>query len=330
MFEAGVAFPVAALLALASSFVMVSRLERVAGRLRLSEAMLGLAVALAADSPEITSSVTASAHGQSVIGIGVVLGSNVFNLAALLGLATVVAGRIGLHRKVVIFEGVTAFWIAITTLAVIAAGWSAGAGAALVLVAVAFYVLVLTSSSGALVRIGFSQRVAQWLSTAAGEEELELAVAIRAEPAGRFDAALLAASLAMVVAASAVMERSAEVLGRHLHVSRFVIGSVVLAAVTSLPNAVGAVFLASRGRGAAVLSEAMNSNMLNVIVGLFLPGIFLGLGQTGGDGTLVAGWYVGLTLLTLLIAFAGRGLDRKSGWVIVIAYGAFVVVGFTA
>ena len=34
-----------------------------------------------------------------------VLGSNVFNLAALIGLGAVVAGGIKLHRRVVIFEG---------------------------------------------------------------------------------------------------------------------------------------------------------------------------------------------------------------------------------
>ena len=100
----------------------------------------------------------------------------------------------------------------------------------------------------------------------------------------------------------------------------------VLAAVTSLPNAVGAVFLARRGRGAAVLSEAMNSNMLNVLVGLFLPGTFIGLGTTGGGATLVAAWYGCLTVFSLAMAYLGRGLGRRQGLVIVAGYLAFVVV----
>ena len=57
-----------------------------------------VAAAVAADAPEITASITALAHHQATIGAGVVLGSNVFNLAALLGLGAVVAGRINLHR----------------------------------------------------------------------------------------------------------------------------------------------------------------------------------------------------------------------------------------
>ena len=86
---------------LAASWLLVSRLERLGERAGFSEAWLGLVAALAADAPEITSAVTALARGQASVGAGVVIGSNVFNLAALLGLAAVVAGWIGFHRRVV-------------------------------------------------------------------------------------------------------------------------------------------------------------------------------------------------------------------------------------
>ena len=100
LFVAGVA------VSLAASWLLVSRLERLGERAGFSEAWLGLVAALAADAPEITSAVTALARGQASVGAGVVIGSNVFNLAALLGLAAVVAGRIGFHRRVVLLAGV--------------------------------------------------------------------------------------------------------------------------------------------------------------------------------------------------------------------------------
>ena len=117
--SAAIVFPAAAVLSLGASALLVSRLERLAKRWQLTEATLGLVVALAADSPEITSAITASAHGQGSIGAGVVLGSNVFNLAALLGLGAIVARRVQLHRKVVTFEGVTATWVALVSLVVV-------------------------------------------------------------------------------------------------------------------------------------------------------------------------------------------------------------------
>ena len=63
------------------------------------------------------------------------------------------------------------------------------------------------------------------------------------------------------------MERAATQLGASTASGSIVVGGLVLAAVTSLPNAVAAAYLAGRGRGAAVLSTSLNSNAFNVIAG---------------------------------------------------------------
>ena len=84
-------FCVGVVASLAASWLLVTRLERLGERAGFSEAWLGLVAALAADAPEITSSVVALARGQASVGAGVVIGSNVFNLAALLGLAAAAA-----------------------------------------------------------------------------------------------------------------------------------------------------------------------------------------------------------------------------------------------
>jgi Ca2+/Na+ antiporter len=75
-------------------------------------------------------------------------------------------------------------------------------------------------------------------------------------------------ALIVVLAASTVMERIAATLGTRFAIPEIITGGLVLAAVTSLPNAVAAVFLARRGQAAATLSEALNSNTLNVLAGL--------------------------------------------------------------
>ena len=62
---------------------------------------------------------TALVGDQARIGAGVVIGSNVFNLAALLGLGAVLAGGIAMHRTVVVMEGVVALWVAAVCLVVI-------------------------------------------------------------------------------------------------------------------------------------------------------------------------------------------------------------------
>ena len=120
------------------------------------------------------------------------------------------------------------------------------------------------------------------------------------------------------------MEVAATTLGGRYAVADIVTGGLVLAVVTSLPNAVTAVYLARRGRGAAVLSTALNSNAINVMAGLLIPACLAGLGPRSGPGTLVAAWYAGLTVLALALAFRGRGLGRLSGAAIIAGYLAFV------
>ena len=144
-----VAFSAGALVSLAVSWVLVSRLERVGERLGLSEALLGIVAALAADAPEVTAAVSAMAGGQQRLGAGVIIGSNVFNLAALLGLGAVVAGRIGLHRKVVLLGGSVAMCVAGVCLAVVLGVVPPAAGCLLGLLIVALYAAALGVPAGA-------------------------------------------------------------------------------------------------------------------------------------------------------------------------------------
>ena len=86
------------------------------------------------------------------------------------------------------------------------------------------------------------------------EEETERAEAIRPRPGTWRDTIAAVAALIAVVGASTVMEVAATAVGRRYAVAGIVTGGLVLAVVTSLPNAVSAVYLARPGRGAAVLS----------------------------------------------------------------------------
>jgi len=318
------AFVVGAGVSLVTSWVLVSRLERVGERLGLSEALLGLVAALAADAPEVTASVTALAHHQRGIGAGVTIGSNVFNLAALLGLGAVVAGRIGLHRKVVVLGGTVALMIAAVCLLAVAGTIGAGTGLALVLVVLVPYTVLLGARRSTIERARLPGRWSSWLTQAVAEEETELEEAIRPRRGRPVDAVVALGALAVVVVASVAMERGASTLGVRYGIAEIVVGGLVLAAVTSLPNAVAAVYLARRGRGAAALSTALNSNAINVTAGLLLPATIVGLSKPSAPGLLVAGWYLGLTAVTLLLAYAFRGLHRSAGWTIIALYVLFI------
>ena len=314
-----VVFWPAAAASLAASGVVVTRLERLSARFGLPEALLGLVVALAADAPEVTAAAAALAGGQHAVGAGVVLGSNAFNLAALLGLSAIVAGRIALHRRVLALEGAVALWLAAVSLALVgglAADWALAAALAVL----APYLAVSAVHPASRGRLPLPARWRNWLASAVSDEETEITQALAARKGGPRDAVAGAAALAVVIGTSIVMERSATTVGGRLGVPGIVTGGIVLAAITSLPNAVAAVYLARRGRASATLSGALNSNTLNVVAGLLIPALFTGLGRVSGGTVITAAWYAGLTVITLALAWRGRGLSRGPGAAIIAAY----------
>ncbi len=324
------AFVGGAAVSLGTSWVLVTRVERLGEWLGLSEALLGLLAALAADQANIAAAITALAHQQSAVGAGVVIGSNIFNLAALLGLGAVVAGRIVLHRKVIALSGAVAVWVSVVCLVTVTGIVDSAAGLVLVLAVLVPYVVLLGARRTERRRLPLPRRWATWLASAVDEEELELVAAIRPRRGNARDLLVAVPALVIVILATVAMERGASTLGQDYSVAVLVVGGLVLAAVTSLPPAVAAVHLAAKGRGAAALSTAFTSNTLNVTVGLLVPTLFFQLARPSGQSLLIAGWYVGLTALTLALAYAGRGLGRWAGWAIIAGYAAFVVAVFIA
>src|SRR2546427_4112272 len=89
----------------AASVVLARELDRIGERLGFSEALLGMVTALGADAPEIASAVAAVVAGHQDTGVGVVVGSNVFNLAALLGVSALIAGPVRIHRHGLLLNG---------------------------------------------------------------------------------------------------------------------------------------------------------------------------------------------------------------------------------
>ncbi len=321
-----VEFLIGAVVSLATSWLLVSRIERIGRRFGASEAMLGLVAALAADSPEVTSAVSALAQHEPAVGAGVVIGSNVFNLAALLGLGAVVAGRIALHRRVVLLEGAVALSVAVVTILAIGGVLPAVVSLVLVVAVLTPYVALAARRRHAAGGRPLWDRAHRWLTSAIVEEEIELAGTTEHQSARSADYYVAIASVVVVVGASVLMERSGSKLGLRFDVPAIVTGGVLLAAVTSMPNAVAAIFLARRGRGPAVLSTALNSNALNVVAGLLLPSAVIGLGRASASEVALGCWYVGLTLLALAFSYRDDGLRRSSGALILLAYVSFVVV----
>jgi cation:H+ antiporter len=308
------------LVTLGAASVFAQRLDRVGLHLGLPETLLGLLTALAADAPETSSALVALAKGEHDVGVGVILGSNVFNLAAMIGLSAVLCGRIQIQRQALAVEGAVGLAVAVV------------AGALLLKLIPAWLTLLLL----ALVLVPYltllslgPTRAPRPLVGFFGERHRPDHVLAHGEKL--FVPALtLVPALALIVAGSTGMVESAVKLAHRWSVPDAVVGIFVLAILTSLPNAFTAARLAFQARGSAVVSETLNSNTTNLLFGVSVPALFVTLGSTAALTGFELGWLLLMTL-TVIALFARRGgVTRSGGLAILLLYAVFVAVELIA
>jgi cation:H+ antiporter len=294
------------------------RLDHIGLRLGLPEALLGLLTALAADAPEISSAISALVQHDHAVAVGVVVGSNAFNLAAMLGLSAVVAARVQARHETLELEAFVGLWLLGVMLAVAAGGLGATAGAALVAVVAVPYIVLVAVGPRLADRSGFLRR--SFGEPHAAERPLDS----RREAAGLL--AVLLVALCVIVAGSVGAVRAATDLAHALAVPEALVGAIVLAILTSLPNAWTGVRFGLQGRGSALLSETLNSNSINVVAGLAVPAGLGSLATFSGLDVFDLAWLVGMTTVALVLFGRRGGAGRTAGALLVVLYGVFLAV----
>lgn len=313
-------------LSVVSSMVLAELLDRIGNRFRLPEGLVGIVTALGADSPEIAAALTAITAGSSDLGVGIVLGSNLFNIAALLGVSAVVAGAIRIRRRALVLQGTVALMITAVGVALVLG--ALGPLVSLVLVAlVVMPYLVLSSLREARLRTVVPDGpIQRFLIAAVADQEKELRSGKSAPTATRTDLLAVLPVLVAVVVASIGLVHSARSLGQRYAIPDAVTGTLVLAVLTGIPNLLAAIRLARRGRGSAVISEALNSNSINIGVGLCLPALLVGLPGRTNTAILESLWLLATTLLAVTLTYFRGGLLRKEGVGVIAAYLLFLAL----
>jgi len=252
------------------------RLEAICDRLELSAGVLSILGALGANIPNYVASIDAIAHGSSEVGLGIIIGSNIYNIAIILGLATFATGeRKGLRfsleeaRQV---KGVGIYTLA-TLLTILLAVWllpqhmfwpafHASSLAGGLLLAMLLLVLALFAA--------LAWHILRRPHPAQDEPHLVEPNTTRRLGLMRL---MIEAVLALVVALGGVvvMVQSGQNLTTELHMAPALAGLLVLAVATSLPNTVVALILVRTGRAAACAEEIFSSNSVNAALGIALP-----------------------------------------------------------
>jgi len=127
-----------------------------------------------------------------------------------------------------------------------------------------------------------------------------------------------------------------EVLGEVLRVNEIIMGFTILAAGTSIPDAVSSMTVARHGHGDMAVSSSIGSNIFDILVGLPVPWI-IKIGIIEGAGFELAflspflAFYVilllGMVLCTVLaIHFMGWKLNKMLGLAMAALYVLFLTI----
>lgn len=290
----------------------------VARRLGVSSFFIGLTiVGFGTSTPELFASLTAALRGQDDLAVGNVVGSNVFNIAAILGIAALICP---IPVKVAIVRGEV--WIVIATAATPWIGAATGGTVERWLGASFLLGLVIYLWRGFVV------------GRREGASELEAFehVGVEIPPRARdriLDLGMIVVGLGFLVAGSTLLIDSAAAIARSLGVSELAIGLTIVAGGTSAPELVTSVVAALRRQPDIAVGNVLGSNIFNLLGILGLTSVVepqqLSPQVTALDTPVMFAASVAL----LPIVGTGARISRTEGLVLLVCYVGYVVVLFT-
>jgi cation:H+ antiporter len=314
---------------LVASSLFAGRLDHIGLRLGLPETLLGLLTALAADAPELASAVTALVENRHEVAVGVAVGASVFNLAAMLGLSAVVTARIRARHEVLELEAFVGLWL-IAVAGLVAAGALGGTTAAVLVGVVAVpYVAILAAGPRLTRRLPIGAAESRFLGRSFGEQHRQLKPLDSRREVVQIVLVLVVA-LCLIVAGSIGAVRAATSLADQWSVPESLVGAVVLAVLTALPNAWTGIRFGLQHRGSALMSETLNSNSINVVAGIALPAALGTLVTFSHLDVFNLVWLFAMTAAALVLFGRRGGAGRRAGAFLIVLYAVFVVVQVTA
>jgi K+-dependent Na+/Ca+ exchanger-like protein len=138
-------------------------------------------------------------------------------------------------------------------------------------------------------------------------------------------------SIVFIAALSWVLVEMAVAVSHELHIPEVIIALTVLAVGTSIPDLFSSIIVAKQGRGEMAVSNAIGSNIFDILVGLGLPFLLVmlisgGTINAGGD-VLGATFILSASVILLLALFLIRRwkIGKPTGFILIAAYIFYVL-----
>ena len=298
--------------------LLVRGASRLALATGLSPLVIGLTVvAFGTSSPELAVSVSAVTSGNVDIALGNVVGSNIFNVLFILGLAALVTPLVVdaqvIRQEVPVMIGASLLLFAMA----LDGGVSRLEGVVLV--------ALLAGYTGFLVVQSRRQEAAV---AAEYSTEPHIAAAGRAGAGAGLGVAVLlvAVGLALLVIGSRWLVSAAIAIATAVGVSELIIGLTIVAAGTSMPEVAASVAAAARGQRDIAVGNVVGSNLFNLLGVLGISAVAAPVPLSVQPAMLAFDLpvMIAVGIACLPIFFTGRSIARWEGGVFLAYYAAYV------
>ncbi len=265
-------------------------------------------VAFGTSAPELVVSAVAAFRGYSQIALGNVVGSNIFNIAVVLGLSALIApvavAKDVLKRDMPLMIGAT-----------------------FLMLLLAFFGQELSRVDGIILIAGFAAHTFMSYRIARGDQDR-----ITKDPKWEkpdflwMDIVYLLGGTAVLAFGAEGMVRGAVGIAQALGVSETVIGLTIVAFGTSIPELAASVVAAKHGESDLALGNVVGSNIYNLLLILGTTAVIRPVPAVINADSIEFIFFVGLALLVLPMSALGRRIGRLRGVVFVSTYVAFITL----
>ncbi len=280
----------------------------IASLLKIPTIIVGLTiVALGTSAPEAAVSITSSIAGSNAMAVSNVIGSNLFNMLMVIGIAALISNltmeKSVLEKDLPFLVGITVLWAIFIII-----GWDItnieGIILLIIMIAYIIFLVVDTKKSG-------------------GASEVE-------KPKFTLPKSiiLILIGLAGIVLGGDLVVDSASAIAIALGMSETLVGLTIVAIGTSLPELVTSITAIKKGENQLVIGNVIGSNIFNI---LFVLGASSAISAIPLDSSMLIDvlFMLFVTILCFIFGKTQEKYDKKEGVILVllfIGYMAFAIL----
>ena len=338
--EATVLFIIALLIVIKAADIFVDNILKVGTALGVSQVLLGItAVAMGTSLPEYGSALISSLSSTEGMGVGLVIGSNIWNLAGILGISAIITGYIKADEKFIKRDGLMAVFVGIVLFAVMIAVFLTGSdivskiGALLMILVFFYYLRILIKDQ----KKSIENLEANKEKMAKNKNSIEIidenipetkeVIDNKKTSLKKKNILYFIVGLIGIIIGCELLVHSATELAGIFDIPEIIMGLFLLAITTSFPELVITVTSAMKGLHGMAIGNIIGTAAFNILIGIGIPAFIVTMPIDTIALYFDAPYMIAVYVLAIvLVKYNGMKLTRFSGIFLISLYILYVIL----